>query len=135
MTFPGHVHEAGGNVEFRVGDMLDPAFGEFDYIVAMDSLIHYNTADMERVVATLAQRARRGMVFTVAPRTPLLALMHLSGRLFPRNSRSPDINPVPVERLKRHLSNGLEHASWRCRADRRVASGFYTSHGLCWERG
>ena len=35
-----------GAVEFRVGDMLDPALGRFDYVVAMDSLIHYPAPDI-----------------------------------------------------------------------------------------
>ena len=32
------------NIDWRVGDMLDPALGAFDYVVAMDSLIHYDGA-------------------------------------------------------------------------------------------
>ena len=28
-------------VEFHSGDMLDPALGRFDHVVAMDSIIHY----------------------------------------------------------------------------------------------
>jgi hypothetical protein len=34
------------------------------------------------------------MAFTFAPRTPLLALMHSAGRLFPRSDRSPSLSPV-----------------------------------------
>ncbi|OYX91706.1 MAG: magnesium protoporphyrin IX methyltransferase [Novosphingobium sp. 35-62-5] len=30
-----------GRIDWRVGDMLDPALGSFDHVVAMDSLIHY----------------------------------------------------------------------------------------------
>ena len=59
-----------GRVEFRVGDMLDPALGEFDHIVAMDSLIHYGAHDVLEVLAGLAPRTRRSMLFTFAPRTP-----------------------------------------------------------------
>ncbi|MFM7085080.1 MAG: methyltransferase domain-containing protein, partial [Hyphomicrobium sp.] len=33
-----------GSVSFRVGDMLDSTLGNFDFVVAMDSLIHYKTA-------------------------------------------------------------------------------------------
>ena len=38
--------------------MLDAALGEFDYVVAMDSLIHYETADAVRVLP--AWRSARG---------------------------------------------------------------------------
>ena len=30
----------GLNIDWRVGDLLDPALGRFDHVVAMDSLIH-----------------------------------------------------------------------------------------------
>ena len=39
-----------GAATFAVGDMLDPSLGEFDYVVAMDSLIHYEGADIARIV-------------------------------------------------------------------------------------
>src|SRR5580765_6157922 len=45
----------GGSIDFRAGDMLDAGLGPFDYVVGMDSLIHYRTADAVRVLAGLAQ--------------------------------------------------------------------------------
>ena len=39
----------GGHIDFRVGDLLDPALGRFDHVVAMDSLIHYTAPDIVRV--------------------------------------------------------------------------------------
>ncbi|MFX6218458.1 methyltransferase domain-containing protein, partial [Acinetobacter baumannii] len=36
---------AGLKIDWRVGDMLDPALGQFDHVVAMDSLIHYQAFD------------------------------------------------------------------------------------------
>ncbi len=46
-----------GSATFAVGDMLDPSLGAFDYVVAMDSLIHYEGPDIAR---TIAGRSRRG---------------------------------------------------------------------------
>ena len=43
-------------IEFRSGDMLDPKLGRFDFVVAMDSLIHYRPADTCRIMAGLAAR-------------------------------------------------------------------------------
>ena len=41
------------------------------------------------------RRARtRSIVFTFAPRTPALSVMHAVGRLFPRGDRAPAIEPV-----------------------------------------
>ena len=83
--------------------MLDPALGHFDYVVAMDSLIHYLPQDVAGVLAQLAGRTRVAMVFTFAPRTPMLALMHAAGRLFPRSDRAPAIEPIAEGRLRQRL--------------------------------
>ncbi len=82
------------SIEFRSGDMLDPALGEFDHVVAMDSLIHYGASDIRKALTVLSHRTRHAMLFTYAPRTPLLALMHGMGRLFPKSDRSPSLVPV-----------------------------------------
>ncbi|MBS0393397.1 MAG: magnesium protoporphyrin IX methyltransferase [Proteobacteria bacterium] len=125
-------HDLGrGRVEFRVGDMLDPALGQFDYVVCMDSLIHYRAADAARVLAGLAARTRAAIVFTFAPRTLPLALMHAVGRLIPHQShRAPAIEPVAPQRLAAVLGSqsGLEH--WRIGRTQRVSSGFYTSQAM-----
>ena len=83
-----------GSIEFLAGDMLGPALGRFDHVVGMDSLIHYQTPDVVRVLNGLAARTGSSILFTFAPRTPLLAAMHSVGRLFPRGDRAPAIEPV-----------------------------------------
>ena len=62
------------SIDFHVGDMLDPALGRFDYVVAMDSLIHYRPHDTVRVLDGLAQRTAQSLLFTFAPRTPALSV-------------------------------------------------------------
>ena len=121
---------ASGSVEFRVGDMLDPGLGRFDHVVGMDSLIHYRTADVVRVVGGLAARCDSAMVFTFAPRTPMLAVMHAVGRLFPRGDRAPAIEPVGAAALVRHLGTEPTLAAWSSTRTQRIASGFYTSQAL-----
>jgi magnesium-protoporphyrin O-methyltransferase len=116
-----------GSIEFRVGDMLDPALGRFDHAVAMDSLIHYRAADAVRVLGELAARTRRSIVFTFAPRTPALAAMHAVGRLFPRGDRAPSIEPVAQTTLARLLAAAPDLGEWRQSRSERVACGFYTS--------
>jgi magnesium-protoporphyrin O-methyltransferase len=61
------VEAAPGRVTFDVGDMLHPSRGRFDYVVSMDSLIHYVANDMIEALARLAQRSDRGVFFTYAP--------------------------------------------------------------------
>lgn len=123
-----------GRIELCAGDMLDPALGRFDHVVAMDSLIHYATPDVVRAVAALAPRTRASMVFTFAPRTPLLAAMWTVGRLFPRGDRAPAIEPVAPQRLVAGLAAEPLLAGWRPGRTERVASGFYTSQALEWRR-
>lgn len=118
---------SGLDIDWRVGDMLDPALGEFDHVVAMDSLIHYQTGDIVDVLASLAQRAPN-IAFTFAPRTPLLAAMHATGKLFPKSDRAPAIVPVAEARLSRLLAQRLPGHG--IAASERIVSGFYTSHAM-----
>ncbi|MCU0939566.1 MAG: magnesium protoporphyrin IX methyltransferase [Burkholderiaceae bacterium] len=107
---------AAGHVEFHVGDFLDPALGTFDHVVAMDSLIHYTT--------------RSSLLFTFAPRTALLTLMHTVGRAFPRGDRAPMIEPVAERELQQQLRAERELALWRPARTHRIARGFYISQAL-----
>lgn len=117
-------------IDFRSGDMLDPALGRFEHVVAMDSLIHYRAPDMVRALAGLAARAERSVVFTFAPKTPALALMHAVGRLFPQGDRAPAIEPVGEAALRRLIAAAPALHGWRIARTRRIASGFYTSQAM-----
>ena len=119
-----------GRIDFRAGDMLDPALGRFDWVVAMDSIIHYRADDMADIVARFAERADRGVAVTFAPRTPLLALMHLVGRALPRGARSPDLEPVAEATLRRLLAARPALAPFDLGRSERVDVGFYKSQTL-----
>lgn len=121
-----------GQIDFRSGDMLDEALGEFDHVVAMDSLIHYDTHDIVAALQRLSARTRGSMMFTFAPRTPLLAAMHRVGRLFPRSDRSPALEPQSQPRLRNGLQRALAPQGWREGRSTRIASGFYTSQAWEW---
>jgi magnesium-protoporphyrin O-methyltransferase len=123
-------HLASGNVEFRVGDMLDPDCGEVDHVVAMDSLIHYETRDTVAALVRLAKQTRQTILMTVAPRTPALALMHMLGQVFPRSNRSPAIVPVDIGALHRHIAAEPGLAGWKIARTQRVMIGFYTSQAI-----
>jgi magnesium-protoporphyrin O-methyltransferase len=119
-----------GEILFTVGDMLDPALGRFDHVVAMDSLIHYRATDTVAALAQLAVRVDRSMLITFAPRTPLLATMHAVGRLFPRSDRAPAIEPVSERNLLRHMSAAPTLATWQAARTRRISRAFYISQAL-----
>jgi magnesium-protoporphyrin O-methyltransferase len=127
---PKQFANPSGSIEFRAGDMLDPSLGRFHYVVGMDSLIHYQTADVVSVLAGLAARTSRSILFTYAPRTPLLAAMHTAGRLFPKSDRAPAIVPVASKRLVRLIGDSDALWAWHAGRTQRIASGFYTSQAL-----
>lgn len=120
----------GGRIDFRSGDFTDEALGEFDYVVAMDSLIHYTRDDAVRVLRDWSVRTRRALLFTFAPSTPLLAGMHAIGRLFPRGDRAPAIEPVAERSLRRQLASDQGLSAWSASRTERIASGFYTSQAF-----
>ena len=124
------LENIGGHIDWRVGDMTDPALGAFDHVVGMDSLIHYRATDMARVVAGLAARSTGSVLFTFAPRTPLLSVMHAMGRAFPKRDRAPSIEPVRAGTISRLLRDDPAMAAWRPARTLRIASGFYTSQAL-----
>ena len=119
---------AGLNIDWRVGDMLDPALGTFDHVVAMDSLIHYKAADIVAALRQLGENTRGSIAFTFAPATPLLMAMLGAGRLFPRSDRSPAILPVRDRLLRTLIGEAMPTA--RIGRDRRISASFYTSHAL-----
>jgi magnesium-protoporphyrin O-methyltransferase len=129
------AHRGPGTVTFRSGDMLDPALGEFDHVVAMDSLIHYRAPDVARALAGLAARTRRSILFTYAPRTPALSVMHAVGKFFPKSDRAPAIEPVAGAKLGKLIGAEPGFGAWHLGRTRRVARGFYTSQAQELVRG
>lgn len=119
-----------GRLDFRVGDLLDPVLGRFDHVVAMDSLIHYRADDMVRVLAALSRQTTGSIVFTFAPRTPLLSLLHAVGRLFPRSDRAPAIEPVGDSGLSRRIAVDPTLAAWSRARSLRVSRSFYISQAM-----
>ena len=119
-----------GRIDFRVGDMLDPDLGTFDHVVAMDSLIHYRTPDIVKVLSELGVRTRGSIVFTFAPRTPALTAMHVVGRAFPRADRAPAIEPVAAPALRRAIGKDTSLDAWNINRTQRIGRGFYISQAM-----
>jgi len=121
-------------VEFHSGDMLDKRLGHFDHVVAMDSIIHYDTEDAVNALAQLAERTSQSIVFTFAPRTPLLALMISVGRLLPRGDRAPWLEPMAEMRIAQLMKTHATLSNWQCARSHKVSSGFYKSKAMEWVR-
>lgn len=121
-------------VKFHSGDMLDKGLGHFDHVVAMDSIIHYTTDDAVNALAQLAQRTRKSIVFTFAPRTPMLAMMISVGRLLPRSDRAPWLEPMAETRIAQLMKTHDALNNWQCARTHKVSSGFYKSKAMEWVR-
>ena len=119
-----------GEIEFLVGDLLDPDLGRFDHVVAMDSLIHYHAPDIVRALAGLVARTERSLLFTFVPRTPPLAVMHAVGRLFPKGDRAPAVEPVAEAAMRRRLVAEPGLTAWHTARQARIAAGFYISEAM-----
>jgi len=119
-----------GHILWVAGDMLEASFGRFDHVVAMDSLIHYEAADMARALSQLAQRTNLSLHVSFAPRTPALATMHWLGRCLPRSDRAPAIVPLAGNRMVKTLSSLAALRHCRIKLGPRVDSGFYISQLL-----
>ena len=118
-------------VQFKVGDMMDPKNGDFDYVVAMDSLIHYPKTDILSTLINFSQRTSIGVSFTLIPTNLILWLKLSLGKLLPKSDRSPQICPVNSKEFIKELGTilkleqlGLVNSSGV------ISTGFYTSEAM-----
>lgn len=119
-----------GRITFLAGDMFDPSLGEFDLVVGMDSLIHYQPADVVRILGGFAARTRRAVLFTFPPKNMALAAMITVGKCFPRKDRAPFIAPVSYGRLTSLIDATPELREFQVAQTQKISSGFYTSQAL-----
>ena len=117
--------EYSAQVSFASGDMLCPSLGQFDHVIAMDSLIYYDANDIGRALAGLEARTDGSIVFTVAPRTRALMTMWYAGKLFPRSDRSPVM--IPHDATKLAIAARQQGVLGQVQPVDRITSGFYIS--------
>jgi magnesium-protoporphyrin O-methyltransferase len=114
--------EHAGRVSFASGDMTAD-HGRFDFVLAMDSLIYYDTTDITSALHRLAERTDQAVVFTVAPKTAFLMTFWTLGKMFPRADRSPIMVPHHYGTLNTANEGRLTKID-------RVSRGFYISECL-----
>lgn len=114
--------ELAHRVHFASGDMTAD-HGRFDYVLAMDSLIYYDTQDISAALERLGARTEQAVVFTVAPKTTFLMAFWMMGKLFPRADRSPTMVPHAFATLSGAMPGHLTQID-------RVSRGFYISQCL-----
>lgn len=124
------VKSVPGRLELLAGDMLAPEYGAFDAVVSMDALIHYPEVDAIAAVKNFAERTRRSLLFTVAPKTLPLTAMLAIGRLMPRSDRSPNIFPANASRIVSAMTANVSGGGWKQGRSERITSGFYKSQAV-----
>jgi len=125
---PHHLKKK--KLHFIAGDMLSNELGQFDHVVAMDSMIHYERRDLAHGLANLAQRTRHSVLFTFAPSNALLALMIRIGRVFPRADRAPFIQPIEETKLRHEFDASAALMGWHLERTKKISCGFYTSQAM-----
>jgi len=124
--------ELAANIHFQAGDMLGAAKNHFDYVIAIDSLIHYEAKDIVDALSQLQLNttgAGSRILFTFAPRSPALMIMKSAGKLFPRADRSPAIEPIKESVLRKLISSELPGGTEVCQTQR-VNTPFYKSQAM-----
>ena len=116
------------NIEYFSGDMNEQSFGNFDYIIAMDSLIHYHAEDVMSSLADFSNRANNSVLFTVIPSTFALRTKLRLGKYFPKSERSPEIVPIGWGQLHQLEGIGVKASLSKIK---RIKSFFYVSE--VWE--
>ena len=117
-------------IQFESGDMLSSEHGKFDYVIAMDSLIHYGLKDITDALGHLAKNTSNSILFTVAPKTLLLSSLLVLGKLLPRSNRSPRISPVTCHALNKHLQKASVFSEREAKLLKRIKASFYVSEAL-----
>ena len=116
------------NIEYFSGDMKERSFGNFDYIIAMDSLIHYYAEDVISSLVDFSNRANKSVLFTVIPSTFALRTKLRLGKYFPKSERSPEVVPIDWGKLHHLESHGVKASLSKVK---RIKSFFYVSEA--WE--
>ena len=120
-------------VEFEVGDMLAVGYGNFDYVLAMDSLIHYQKHDIVEALNILGKRTRQSIFFTIAPCSPFLMSLLILGKAFPNSDRSPQIVPTSLKSLLKEFEKYQVKQQIKLATIERVKSSFYVSEALAYK--
>ena len=119
---------------FEVGDMTDEKYGKFDYIVAMDSLIHYGKKDIALMLSKLIKITKNKIFFTVTPYNMLFLFLLNIGKIFPKKDRSPDISPIKINELKSELLKYDTLKNSSLIDIKKISHSFYISQAMVLEK-
>jgi len=118
------------NLKFETSDMVKDN-GKFDYIILMDSLIHYPEKDTVHLLESLLKNTNEKILFTLVPSNLVLSLKLKIGRFFPKTDRSPTLSPLNTDTFIKSYQNKFEKEFKASIASvGKVVDFFYTSEVL-----
>ncbi|TVP79513.1 MAG: magnesium protoporphyrin IX methyltransferase [Gemmatimonadales bacterium] len=117
-------------IDVMEGDASRAPGGPWDAALVMDVLFHYPPGEAADFLARMAPEVGSRIVFTVGPRTPLLAFLQRVGGLFPRSDRAPVLHLVRPRAFVESLLARPDMKGWTAGRSRRVSAPFYASHAL-----
>ena len=118
------------NTKFITTDMMQN-HGSFDYVILMDSLIHYPEKDTVNILKNLLKNTNEKILFTLVPSKFILTLKLMIGRLFPKSDRSPNLSPLNTKSFIEKYGDKFEREySATVARISKVDDFFYTSEFL-----
>ncbi|NJK62565.1 MAG: magnesium protoporphyrin IX methyltransferase [Synechococcaceae cyanobacterium SM2_3_1] len=108
------------NPHFLVSD-LEHLQGSFDVVICLDVMIHYPEADALRMVEKLTQLAKQRLIFSFAPKTPLLTALKKIGEFFP----GPSKTTRAYQHREQALVQQLQALGWEVKQRETIRSRFY----------
>ncbi|MGQ9836600.1 MAG: magnesium protoporphyrin IX methyltransferase [Cyanobacteriota bacterium] len=108
------------NPQFQVSD-LEELRGEYDAVICLDVMIHYPEADALRMLEHLTRLAQSRLIFSFAPKTPLLTLLKKVGEFFPGSSKTTRA----YQHREAILVSKLTELGWKVQQRQAIRSRFY----------
>lgn len=107
-------------IHFLEGD-VKTVMERFDAVVCFDVLVHYPQPAFATICTQLAQRSDGPLLFTYAPYSRPLALLHWIGGRFPKGQRRTEIQMIPTTTV----ASILKDAGMRVQRTQDISHGFY----------
>lgn len=110
----------GAQAIWQVSD-VETISGSYEVVACFDVLVHYPAPNFAAICEHLAGLCRDTMVFTYAPYSAPLAMLHRIGGYFPRAHRRTEIQMIrPAE-----VATALGRAGMRIHRSAHISKGFY----------
>ena len=110
------------NPQFSTSD-LEAITGSYDTVICLDVMIHYPEAEAMDMIEHLTTLAKDRIIFSFAPKTPLLTVLKKIGEFFP----GPSKTTRAYQHQEKAILNHLQSLGWAVSRRETIKSQFYFS--------